>query len=149
MKFGQRPCTIVQGLWADFGATLKFRKKSNFDQNQFKLKNNIRTCICIRKNYKKWNSPVAIFHEIWPRPCTIVQGLSPSFGATLKFRKKLNFNQNQFKLKNNIRTCTCICIRKIYKKWNSPVAIFHEIWPKTMYYSTGTFTRFWSNFKIS
>ena len=32
-----RPCTIVQGLWPDFGATLKIRKKSNFDQNQLKL----------------------------------------------------------------------------------------------------------------
>ena len=23
MNFGQRPCTIVQGVWPDFGATLK------------------------------------------------------------------------------------------------------------------------------
>ena len=37
MKFGQRPCTIVQGLWPDFGATLKIHKKSKFDQNQLKL----------------------------------------------------------------------------------------------------------------
>ena len=37
MKFGPRPCTIVQGLWPDFGATLKIRKKSNFDRNQLKL----------------------------------------------------------------------------------------------------------------
>ena len=37
MKSGQRPCTIVQCLWPDFGATLKIRKKSNFDRNQFKL----------------------------------------------------------------------------------------------------------------
>ena len=37
MKFGQKPCTIVQGLSPGFGATLKFRKKSNFDQNQFKI----------------------------------------------------------------------------------------------------------------
>ena len=28
---------IVQGLWLDFGATLKIHKKSNFDQNQLKL----------------------------------------------------------------------------------------------------------------
>ena len=27
----------VQGVWPDFGATLKIRKKSNFDWNQFKL----------------------------------------------------------------------------------------------------------------
>ena len=32
MKFGQNPCTIVQGLWPDFGATLKICKISNYDQ---------------------------------------------------------------------------------------------------------------------
>ena len=32
-KFGPRPCTIVQGLWPNFGATLKIHKKSNFDWN--------------------------------------------------------------------------------------------------------------------
>ena len=37
VKFGPRPCTIVQGLWLDFGATLKIHKKSNFDRNQLKL----------------------------------------------------------------------------------------------------------------
>ena len=37
MKFGQRPCTIVQGLLPDFGTTLKICKKYNFDQNQLKL----------------------------------------------------------------------------------------------------------------
>ena len=36
-KFGLRPCTIVQGLWPDFGATLKIHKKSNFDRNQLNL----------------------------------------------------------------------------------------------------------------
>ena len=30
--------------------------------------------------------------------CTIVQGLSPDFKATLKFCKKFNFDQNQLKL---------------------------------------------------
>ena len=29
---------IVQGLWPDFGATLKIHKKSNSDRNQLKLK---------------------------------------------------------------------------------------------------------------
>ena len=37
MKFGQRPCTIVQGVWPDFGATSKIYKKSKFDWNQLKL----------------------------------------------------------------------------------------------------------------
>ena len=35
--FGPRPCTIVQGLLPDFGATLKICKKSNCDQNQLKI----------------------------------------------------------------------------------------------------------------
>ena len=37
MKFGQRPCTIVQGLWPDFGTTLKIHKKSNIYRNQLKI----------------------------------------------------------------------------------------------------------------
>ena len=37
VKFGLRPCTIVHGLWPDFGATLKNRIKSNFDRNELKL----------------------------------------------------------------------------------------------------------------
>ena len=28
---------IVQGIWLDFGATLKIHKKSNFDRNQLKV----------------------------------------------------------------------------------------------------------------
>ena len=44
------------------------------------------------------NCLLAIFDKIWPRPCTIVQGLWPDFGATLKIRKKSNFNRNQLKL---------------------------------------------------
>ena len=36
-KFGLRPCTIVQGILPDFGATSKICKKSNFDRNQLKL----------------------------------------------------------------------------------------------------------------
>ena len=38
------------------------------------------------------------FDEIWSRPCTIVQGLLPNFGTTLKIGKKSNFYQNQLKL---------------------------------------------------
>ena len=44
------------------------------------------------------NSLLFIFDEIWPMTCTIVQGLLPDFGATLKIRKKSNFDQNQLKL---------------------------------------------------
>ena len=35
--FAKIPCTIVQGLLSDFGATLKIRKKYKFDRNQLKL----------------------------------------------------------------------------------------------------------------
>ena len=41
--FDELPCTIVQGLWPDFGATLKICKKIP------KLLHSISTCICIRK----------------------------------------------------------------------------------------------------
>ena len=44
------------------------------------------------------NSLLFIFDEIWPRPCTIVQGLLLDFGATLKIHKKSNFDQNHLKL---------------------------------------------------
>ena len=44
------------------------------------------------------NSLLAIFDEIWPSPCTIVQGHWPDFGATLKIHKKSNFDRNQLKL---------------------------------------------------
>ena len=37
---------------------------------------------------------------------------------------------------------------KIIKMENSLLAIFDEIWPKTMYYSTGTFAQFWSKLKF-
>ena len=36
-KFGQNPCTIVQGLLPEFRVTLKIRKKSKLDRNQLKL----------------------------------------------------------------------------------------------------------------
>ena len=39
--------------------------------------------------------------------------------------------------------------KKIIKMENCLLFNFHEIWPKTLYYSTGTLTRFWSNFKNS
>ena len=52
MKFGQRPCTIVQGLWPDFGATLKIHKKSNFDQNQLELSTQHENMYMYQKKYK-------------------------------------------------------------------------------------------------
>ena len=46
------------------------------------------------------NSLVVIFDEIWPKTLyyNIVQCLWPDFGATLKIRKKSNFDRNQLKL---------------------------------------------------
>ena len=50
------------------------------------------------------NSLLAIFDEIWPKTLyystgtTIVQGLWPDFGATLKIHKKSSFDRNQLKL---------------------------------------------------
>ena len=35
------------------------------------------------------------------------------------------------------------------KMENSLLDIFDEIWPKTLYYSTGCFVKFWSNLKKS
>ena len=35
--FDKSPCTTVQGLWPDFGATLKIHKKSKFARNQLKV----------------------------------------------------------------------------------------------------------------
>ena len=50
--FGKIPCTIVQGLWPDFGATLKICKKSNFDRNQLKLQKQHKNMYMYQKNYK-------------------------------------------------------------------------------------------------
>ena len=64
------------------------------------------------------NSQFFIFGKIWletmylnflflakfgPRPCTIVQGLLPDFGVTLKIRKKSNFDRNQLKLETQLK----------------------------------------------
>ena len=37
--------------------------------------------------------------------------------------------------------------KKLFKMENSLLVIFDEIWPMTLYYSTGLLARFWSNFK--
>ena len=35
--FDELPCTIVQGFWSDFRATLKIQKKSKFGRDQLKI----------------------------------------------------------------------------------------------------------------
>ena len=52
MKSGLRPCTIVQGLWPDFGANLKICKKSKFDRNQLTLSTQHKYMYMYQKNYK-------------------------------------------------------------------------------------------------
>ena len=78
------------------------------------------------------------------RPGTIVQGLLPDFGATLKIRKKSNFDWNQLKLSTQHKYMHNYVSENVIKIENSLLFIFGEIWPMTLYYtcSTGTFTRF-------
>ena len=44
------------------------------------------------------NSFLFIFDEIWPMTLYYSTGTLPDFGATLKIRKKSNFDRNQLKL---------------------------------------------------
>ena len=86
------------------------------------------------------NSLLAIFDKI---PCTIVH---PIFEQLLKIVKNPILIGISSNLISNMRKC--ICIRKNYKNGEFPVAIFDEIGSKTLYYSTGSLARFFSNFKI-
>ena len=80
MKIGQSPCTIVQGLWPDFGANLKVRKKSNFDWNQLKFSAQHKYMYTYQKNYKNGEFfPSHFYEKIGQSSCTIVQGLLPDF----------------------------------------------------------------------
>ena len=80
MKFGSRPCTIVQGLLPDFGATLKIREKSNFVRNQFKLSTQHKYMYNVSgKIIKNGIHLLPFFMKFGQRPSTIVQGLWPNF----------------------------------------------------------------------
>ena len=80
MKFGQSPCTIVQGLLPDFEATLKIRKKSNFDRNQLKLSTQHKNMYMYQKKFLKWRIlSLSFLMKFGQSPCTIVQGLWPDF----------------------------------------------------------------------
>ena len=52
--FDKIPCTIVQGLWPNFGATLKISKKFNFDQNQLKISTQHKNIYTHQKKLLKW-----------------------------------------------------------------------------------------------
>ena len=66
--------------------------------------------------------------------------------ATLKIHKKSNFDQNLFEI-STIFKYVYMHQKKIIKMETSLLVIFDEIWPKSLYYSTGSLARFWSNFK--
>ena len=61
IKFGLRPCTIVQGVWHNFLATLKIQKNSILIVISSNFLHDISTCMCIRKCIKMKNSLLAIF----------------------------------------------------------------------------------------
>ena len=69
------------------------------------------------------------------------------FGVTLEISKKSKFDWNQLKLA--MQNKNMYVTGKIIKMENSLLFIFGEIWPKSLYYSTGILARFWSNFKNS
>ena len=73
---------IVQGLWPDFGATLKIHKKSSLDLDQLKLSTQHKDMYMYQRILSF--SFLTKFGQI---PCTIVRGYWPDFGAILKFIK--------------------------------------------------------------
>ena len=90
---------IVQGVWPDFLATLKICRKSNFDRNQFKLSTWHKNMYMYQKKLLKWRIlTLSFLMKFAQQPFTIVQGVWPDFGATLKICKKSNFDRNQLKL---------------------------------------------------
>ena len=94
------------------------------------------------------NSLLFNFDEIWPKTLYYSTGTFARFLATLKIRKKSNFDRNQLKLYTQHKYMY-MYQKKNIKMQNSLLFNFDEIWPETLYYSTGTFARFLSNFKNS
>ena len=72
----------------------------------------------------------------------------PDFGTTLKIHNKSKCDWNQLKLETQLKNMYNVLGKNI-KMENSLLFIFGEIWLKSLYYSTGTLTRFWSNLKNS
>ena len=85
------------------------------------------------------NSLLFIFDEIWPETMYYSTGTLARFWSNFKNSLK---NPILIGISSNIlhNISTCICIRKIIKMANSLLFIFDEIWPKSLYYSTGTLT---------
>ena len=94
------------------------------------------------------NSLLAIFDKIWSETMYYSTGTFVRFWSNFKNHKKSNLDRNQLKISTQHKDMYIVS-DKIIKMENFLLAIFDEIWPETMYYSTGTFVRFWSNFKKS
>ena len=94
------------------------------------------------------NSLLVIFDEIWPNTQYYSTGSLARFLSNSKIRKKSKFDRNQLKLSTQHKYMYMYQEKNI-KMENSLLVLFDEIWPETLYYSTGTLARFLSNFKNS
>ena len=81
------------------------------------------------------NYLLAIFAKIWPITLYYSTGTLVRFLNNFKIHKKSNFDRNQLKV--SMQHKNMYVSGKIIKIEKSPLAIFDEIWPKTLYYSTG------------
>ena len=72
-KFGQKHCTIVQGLSPNFGATLKIHKKSKLDRNELKLSTQHKNMYMYQeKILKRRILPFSFLAKFGQKHCTIV-----------------------------------------------------------------------------
>ena len=75
-------------------------------------------------------------------------GTLARFLSNFKICKKSKFDWNQLKLSTQHKYMYMYQEKKINME-NSLLAIFDEIWPEALYYSTGSLARFLSNLKNS
>ena len=113
-KFGQRPYTIVQGLWPNFGANLKIYRKSNFDRYQLKRSTQHKYMYMYQKIFfKMGNSLLVIFDKIW------LETMHYSTESLARFWSKFKkFIENPILIGISLNVLhnisTCICIRKYF-----------------------------------
>ena len=67
-RVSQSPCTVVQGLWPDFGVTLKIHKKFKFNRNQLKLSIQHKNMYVYHKNYKNEEFSLSHFWRNLAKP---------------------------------------------------------------------------------
>ena len=92
------------------------------------------------------NSLLLIFDEIWLKTLYYSTGSLTQFWSKFKIFKKSKFDCNELKVSTQHKYM--YMHQKNYKNGKFSPIDFDEIWQKTLYYSTGSLTRFWSNFKI-